>query len=141
MTTHRDTRTGSVLEKMVLPALDCGGYTVQSQVVVGQRLGCGAHKIDFIAEKDGRKVLISLKWQQSVGTVEQKVPFEVICLADALTRGYDAAYLVLGGEGMTAKLRQVYVNGGLQPFLNVPWVRLHIVTFESFIARANQGKI
>jgi len=25
-------------------------------------------------------ILISLKWQQSSGTAEQKVPFEVICL-------------------------------------------------------------
>ena len=114
---------------------------MQSQVVVGQRFGCGAHKVDVVAEKGGRKVLISLKWQQTGGTVEQKVPFEVICLADALGRGFDAAYLVLGGEGMNPKLRQVYVSGALKPFLNVPWDRVHVVTLESFIARANQGRI
>jgi hypothetical protein len=42
---------------------------------------------------------VSLKWQQVGGTAEQKVPFEVMCLADAVRAGH--AYLVLGGDGWT----------------------------------------
>src|SRR2546425_656444 len=34
----RDTRTGGVLEAMVLPALKRGGYAHQTQVVIGKRL-------------------------------------------------------------------------------------------------------
>jgi PD-(D/E)XK nuclease superfamily protein len=136
-----DTRTGAVLEAMVLPALKRGGYTYQIQAKIGERLGCGAHKVDVLAEKDERRLLISLKWQQASGTIEQKVPFETICLAEALDRGYDKAYVVLGGEGMRAKLRQFYVSGGLKPYLNVPWDRIDIVTLEGFIAKANQGKL
>src|SRR5437660_11832783 len=82
--TPRNTRTGGVLEQMVLPALDHGGYRYQLQVNIGQRLGCGHHFVDVIAERDRRKVLISLKWQQVSGTAEQKVPFEIICLLEAL---------------------------------------------------------
>lgn len=137
----RDTRTGGVLEAMILPALDRGGYSYRKQVKVGQRLGCGAHKVDVVAEKAGRRVLISLKWQQSKGTIEQKVPFETICLAEALAAGYDHAYVVLGGEGMKATLRQFYVTGGLKSHLNVPWERIEIVTLESFVAKANQGRL
>ena len=137
----RDTRTGGVLEAMVLPALECGGYGYRTQANIGQRLGCGVHKVDVIAEKDNRHVLISLKWQQSSGTIEQKVPFETICLAEALDRGYDKAYVVLGGEGMRANLRQFYVSGGLKPFLKVPWDRIDIITLEGFIAKANQGRL
>lgn len=33
----RDTRTGSVLETMILPALKLGGYSVQLQVPIGCR--------------------------------------------------------------------------------------------------------
>lgn len=137
----RDTGTGGVLEAMVLPALNRGGYSYQVQANVGQRLGCGAHKVDVVAEKNARRILISLKWQQTSGTIEQKVPFETICLAEALDRGFDKAYVVLGGEGMRANLRQFYVSGGLKPYLNVPWDRLEILTLESFIAKANQGRL
>ena len=62
-------------------------------------------------------------------------------MAEALDRGYDKAYVVLGGEGMRANLRQFYVSGGLKPYLNVPWDRIEIITLEGFIAKANQGKL
>jgi hypothetical protein len=133
------TRTGGVLERMILPALDQGGYRYEKQVHLGQRLGIGRHVIDAIAEKDGRQVLISLKWQQVSGTAEQKVPFELICLLEALQRGpYEKAYLVLGGEGWT--LRTFYTSGGLKPFL-VNSDQVDVVTLEGFVARANQGKL
>jgi hypothetical protein len=58
------------------------------------------HFVDVIAERDGKRFLVSLKWQQVSGTAEQKVPFEVISLADAVNKnGFTKAYLVLGGEG------------------------------------------
>ena len=135
----RDTRTGSVLEQMVLPALQRGGYQHQEQVSVGQRLGGGRHMVDAVVGKDGRKWLGSLKWQQTSGTAEQKVPFEAICLADAVaTGGYDGAYLVFGGEGWT--LREFYTGGGLEKHLaNQDKVR--IMTLEGFVAQANRGEL
>jgi PD-(D/E)XK nuclease superfamily protein len=133
------TRTGGVLERMILPALDQGGYTYQIQFKLGKRLGIGNHVVDAVAEKDGRKVLVSLKWQQVSGTAEQKVPFEVICLLEALSTGeHEKAYLVLGGEGWT--LRNFYTSGGLKPFL-VNSDKVEVVTLEGFVGRANQGKL
>ncbi len=135
----RDTRTGGVLERMVLPALECGGYAFRTQQHVGARLGGGRHLVDAIADKDGRTFLVSVKWQQVAGTAEQKVPFEVICLADALeATGYSKAYLVLGGEGW--KLRHFYTTGGLSRYL-VNTDRVEVTTLESFVGRANQGKL
>jgi hypothetical protein len=133
------TRTGGVLEAMILPALVQGGYTFEKQVLLGRRLGIGRHLVDAVAEKDGRKILISLKWQQVSGTAEQKVPFEVICLLEALHAGnHDKAYLVLGGEGWS--LRNFYTSGGLKPFL-VGADKVDVVTLEGFVGRANQGKL
>jgi hypothetical protein len=124
---------------MVLPALEQGGYSFRVQVNLGKRLGCGRHFVDAVVEKDGRKFLVSVKWQQVSGTAEQKVPFEVICLADAL-RGseYESAYLVLGGEGW--KLRSFYVEGGLSNYLK-DVDKVKIVTLEWFVGRANQGRL
>jgi len=134
-----NTRTGGVLEAMVLPALDRGGYQHRAQVPIGDRLGCGKHVVDAIAEKDGHQILVSVKWQQVAGTAEQKVPFEMICLLEALEVGpYAKAYLVLGGEGW--KLRQFYIAGGLTRFLRNA-ERVEIITLEGFVAKANQGRL
>jgi hypothetical protein len=134
-----NTRTGGVLEQIVLPALDHGGYKYETQVQLGERLGCGKHFVDAVVTKDGRQFLLSVKWQQVSGTAEQKVPFEVICLIDALERSpYERAYVVLGGEGW--KLRDFYTKGGLSKYL-ANSERVEIMTLESFIGRANSGKL
>jgi hypothetical protein len=135
----RDTRTGWVLEQMILPSLVRGGYTYELRVKVGKRLGCGAHFADVIASKGDRKYLISLKWQQVAGTAEQKIPFEVICLSETLEIGeYRKAFVVLGGEGWT--LRELYVSGGLSKYLKGA-ERVEIVTLEHFVAMANRGQL
>jgi len=137
----RDTRTGAVLENMVLHALRHGGYAYEEQQSIGSRPGGRKHKVDVVASKGGRTALVSLKWQQVSGTAEQKVPFEVICLAEAVKSGegaFDKAYLVLGGEGWT--LREFYVNGGLQAHLRHGNL-VEILTLEGFVARANAGRL
>jgi hypothetical protein len=135
----RNTSTGGVLEAMVLPALKNGGYTYEVQVKVGKRLSGGNHFVDVVAEQDGRRLLISMKWQQVSGTAEQKVPYEVICLLEALEDAqYGKAYLVLGGEGWT--LRSYFIGDGLKKFLAYA-DKVEILTLEGFVGRANAGKL
>ena len=135
----RDTRTGEVLERMVLPALENGGYQHRTGVNIGRRLGLGRHKLDVLAQKDGQTLLVSLKWQQVSGTAEQKIPFEVISLSYAMQGGdYAKAYLVLGGDGW--RLRDFYTSGGLDEHLTHPEL-VQIVTLERFIALANQAAL
>lgn len=126
---------------MIIPALKRGGYTVSNQgILIGLRLGGKKHLVDRIAENSlGEKFLISLKWQQVSGTAEQKIPFEVICLCNAVKTGeYKLAYLVLGGPGWS--LREFYVNRGLDEYLHhEEFVR--IVTLEDFVALANKGQL
>lgn len=140
MTPGRDTTTGRVLENMIRPALKHGGYDCSKpNVLIGERIGGGRHYVDLIASKGDKKYLISLKWQQTSGTAEQKIPYEVMCLADAVEKGnYEKAYLVLGGTGW--KLRNFYVSGGLDKYLkNTEKVR--ILTLEEFVAKANKGEL
>lgn len=127
---------------MIMPALARGGYVATKQVHVGFRLGTqGRHKVDAVAEKDGRKILVSSKWQQASGTAEQKVPYEVMCLAEALADNqgtYVKAYVVLGGDGWT--LRDFYIRDGLNKFFKGT-DGVKIVTLERFIALANNGEL
>jgi PD-(D/E)XK nuclease superfamily domain len=140
--TPRDTSTGNVLEQMVIPALRRGGYAYQKQVFVGKRPGGGKHYVDIVASKaDGKPILVSMKWQQTSGTAEQKVPFEVICLLKALRNNegrYEKAYVVLGGGGWT--LRDFYIGGGLKEYLKDSDL-VSVTTLESFVATANKGKL
>lgn len=109
----RNTGSGAVLEAMVLPAHQRGGYTWQTQINIGVRFGGGRHFVDVVATAaNGEQILVSLKWQQVSGTAEQKVPFEAMCLAEAVrisAGGYVSAYLVLGGPGW--KLREFFTRG------------------------------
>jgi len=138
----RDTTTGRVLEEMVLSALTKGGYSYRKQVAVGLRPGGGKHMVDLLVEGSaGEQIPVSMKWQQVSGTAEQKVPFEVISLADAIQKSggkFKTAYLVLGGEGWT--LRDYYLSGDLRQYLrNCEHVK--IVSFETFVSNANQGRL
>src|SRR5436309_13540047 len=96
----RDTRTGGVLEGMIVPALDNGGYGCKRQVVIGERLGGRDHKVDVLVSGESDvEIPISLKWQQTSGTAELKVPSEILCLAEAVhgSRGkFKNAYRVVG---------------------------------------------
>jgi hypothetical protein len=137
--TPRNTNTGGVLEAMVLPALQRGGYDCETQVLVGHRCGGGVQKVDAVAKNRGETVLVSLKWQQTSGTAEQKVPFEVMCLADAVRAGHAVrAYLVLGGDGW--KLRDYYTSGKMSEHL-VHAALVRVVTLEAFIRIANNGEL
>jgi hypothetical protein len=128
-----------VLEAMVLPALQRGQYNYEQQVRVGNRCGGRTHTVDAIAERDGARVLVSLKWQQTGGTAEQKVPFEVMCLADAVRDGHaDRAFLVLGGDGWT--LRDYYTSGSLTDHL-IHARLVRVVTLEAFIRLANNSEL
>jgi hypothetical protein len=136
----RDTRTGAVLESIILPALTRGGYTFRKQVLVGARPGGRDHKIDVLAQdKAGHSYLVSMKWQQVGGTAEQKVPFEVICLVDIMTRQADkfrGAYLVLGGT--VGHCATFYIAGGLAEYIKHT-ERITITDLEHFVAKANKG--
>ena len=139
---RRGTTTGAVMEAMVLPALEQGGYEYFRQVDIGERLGGGKHIVDLVAyNADGRGYLVSLKWQQTSGTAEQKVPYEAMCLIQAALsepERYEKAYLVLGGPAWT--LRDFFTDGGLWEYMRHEEV-LSIMTLEAFVARANRGEL
>lgn len=105
-------------------------------------MGGGKHKVDALVEaKEGGGILVSVKWQQVSGTAEQKVPFEIMCLADAIRKDpgrFRRAYLVLGGEGW--KLRDYFIRGNVREYLR-NCEQVEVISLEGFVARANQGNL
>lgn len=133
----RNTGTGAVLEQMVLPALEMGGYLVERQVLLTERLGGGRHYGDIVASKENERIVISLKWQQASGTAEQKVPYEFMCLADVLAKddSIQKAYIVIGGDGWT---KHKFFLNDLNEWVNTDEF-VDVVRLDSFVAKANQG--
>jgi hypothetical protein len=137
------TRTGRVLEEMVLPALQEAGYQYKKQSCIGRVMGGRPYRADLLVydPASGRRIVVSLKWQQVAGTAEQKVPFEVIALLELLESGEcDKVYLVLGGTGWTPQLREFYLSEGLCRF--IPGAdRVRIVGLEEFIKLVNNRQL
>ena len=135
----RNTRTGQVFEDSVLASLKFGGYEINTQVKVGTRPGGGKHWVDIVASKNERDILISMKWQQSSGTAEQKVPYEFMSLAKALSDNPDleGAYIVLGGTGWTKK--DFFIDE-LHDWVNTDH-HVRVIRFEDFMAKANKGNL
>jgi hypothetical protein len=126
------THPGKRFEVAVRPALVDAGFEVDVQVRIGLRAdSLKEHVVDFVAERGGKAVLISTKWQNSRGSAEEKVPWEVLCLNHALRETkYRAAFLVLGGKGWS--LRDYFTSPGFRSVLQVS-PKLKIVTLETFM--------
>jgi len=137
------TRTGRVLEEMVLPALQVAGYPYEKQSCIGRVMGDRPYRADLLVHDrgSGRRIVVSLKWQQVAGTAEQKIPFEVIALLQLLeSRACDDVYLVLGGTGWTPQLREFYLSEGLCRFIPEA-KRVRIVGLEEFIKLVNNRQL
>lgn len=122
----RDTHTpGQRFEAQVGSALI--GFQVKRQHVIGKSFGgLRKHKVDFVVTMPDGVVLVSVKWQGTRGTGEEKVPHEVMRLKEAIDlHRARRAYVVLGGEGWTlreyfestdfAKPEQIKIMG-IEPF-------------------------
>lgn len=141
----RGTRTGGVLERMVLPALELGNYDFDPHFGYLEEYildGVKRYKPDVVAwDADGRKIIISLKWQQTSGSAEAKIPFEVIQLIDIIRCGQASkAYIVIGGNGWSGKVKEWYLNHGLRSFIPDS-ESVEIIELGDFIAKANSGAL
>lgn len=69
----RNTLTGAVLEDTVLPALRRNSYTFSIQEYVGVSFTGKKHRADVVIDlSETTKTIVSVKWQQSAGTAEEK---------------------------------------------------------------------
>ena len=137
----RNTRTGNVMEDMLTNSLKQGNYDFKKGAKVGTRLGGGKHMVDIVVYENDEVYLISSKWQQTSGTAEQKIPFEVMCLGDAIRKNemVTKAYLVLGGKGWSRK--EYFLSKEFKNDLSDFCKKVRIVDLEDFVTIANQSKL
>jgi len=134
------TYSGKRFEACILAALKEAGFAVEAQVRIGMRAGSlKEHVVDFVARRKGETLLISTKWQNSAGSAEEKVPWEVLSLNHAL-RGseHSAGFIVLGGKGWS--LRDYFTSPAFREAMNVS-PKLTVATFETFMGRLFRNEV
>jgi hypothetical protein len=115
------TESGRTFEQEIVFALKQRDYRVEkSKYALGQNLAGKDYKRAYIATSpSGKMILISSVYQDSTGTVQEKVPWEVLSLASVLSQTRDRfsrGYVVLGGTtGWT--LKSYFTSGRLQEHL------------------------
>ena len=137
----RNTRTGNVMEDMLTNSLKQGNYEFNKGANVGTRLGGGKHMVDILVYEKDEVYLVSSKSQQTSGTAEQKIPFEVMCLGDVIRNNQTVtkAYLVLGGKGWSRK--EYFLSNEFKNDLAEFCKKVRIIDLEDFVAIANQRKL
>ena len=103
---------GEVLSR----ACDKHGYGKRPQAKVGTTPGGSTHIVDWElwdSNNHNVRALVSCKYQDSGGTAEEKIPYEVIKLIKAMNDDsrYRFAWLVMGGDGWNPGLLHYYLTG------------------------------
>lgn len=152
-------KNGHTFELMIVTAIQRNeAYDYKPQSVIGKKPNGRSLKADCIVwKKDSphSRILISKKWQESDGTTEEKVPFEVGLLQTvvknpnytARTGGLiERVYVVLGGtdknehtkvKGWT--LRDWFCSKSLGEIVYSPDVI--VLKTEDLVARINQSRL
>jgi len=111
----RDTTTGDNFERITNLCIErscqANGIEVFPQKFVGSKPGGGRHRIDYelvLKSNENRRGLVSCKKQGTSGTAQEKVAYEVIKLLHTMAEDqrYAKAWLILGGNGWSADIRE-----------------------------------
>jgi len=140
----RDTGTGPILEKMILPALERAGYQPQRRYRVPDPFRPEReHLLDIAAfQRNGNPPIgIAAKWQQSSGTAEEKVPMEVLRLIKLVEgKHLERGYVLLGGTGW--RFRDYFLSKSfMKEFCSPAASMVRVVDLETLITLINQGRI
>lgn len=138
----RDTTTGKYLRGLVGMRLQqvCPkrGLDVLENQVVGTRPGGQDNRMPFVLVKKSNedvRGIVACKVQNTGGTAEQKVPFEIIRLLEAMKfdKRHRHAWLVLGGIGWTADLVDYYIDG-LQVYIPKMKGKVTVLGFDDLLS-------
>ena len=93
------TMDGGVFEKLVAQILRENKCEVTTQASIGIKFKNHKHKVDSLVNGN---ILVSVKWQKTGGTAEEKVGYEMWTLHQKILSAiYTKAFIVCGGPGWT----------------------------------------
>lgn len=126
----RNTTTGISYEDRIKYLLEHHtDYRVRARYNIGKKRNGGNHIVDILLNE---KELVSLKYQKTTGTAEEKIPFEIIKLQQAIDDySYQNGTIVLAGNDDAWTLKDYYLTGDFMKYMNCPDVR--VISHEQFL--------
>jgi len=126
----RNTTTGISYEDRIKNLIETHtNHRVRARFNIGKKRNGGKHIVDILLNE---KELISLKYQKTTGTAEEKIPFEVIKLQQAIDDyDYTKATIVLAGDDDAWSLKDYYLSGDFMKYMNCKDVR--VINHEQFL--------
>ncbi len=106
----------------------------------------GKHKPDkIIKDKDDKLIIISKKWQETAGTADEKIFYEIIKLID-LVETYKptikSTYILLGGNGWRSYLKNYYLSEDWNRYLETRYRNIvKLVTIDSILPLISRRKL
>ena len=107
---------------------------VVEESVIGSRPHGTKYKSSFMFSHESKNYAVVCKFQFSQGSVDFKIPYEVISLSHCIcsSPNLHGGFLVLAGQGYSKGMRQ-FILGELGGWINVP-PTLKIVTYHDFVS-------
>jgi len=139
----KSSTSGKRFQNMVCNLLSDSGWAVLQEYVCGFRLAKKSkHRVDILASKDDKDIIISCKYQDVQGTAPDKLAYEYMCLLHtAETCLYDRAYLITFGKILKKecifKPENEYTLSKYMRISN----KVVVCDFEDFSEMVNRGKL
>jgi hypothetical protein len=114
---------------------------VQSNRVIGHRPHGPAYKATHTFTIKGTSYAVVSKFQNTTGSVDFKLPYEVISLAHSVETNNEIqkGFLVLGGQGYSKGMLNFVLNN-LHDWLNIT-TDVEILMFDDFIGRLRSSAL
>ena len=138
----RDTTTGSAYEEIIEVCLKRNSkknnFSAKPQQNVGAKPTGGSHRVDWeLIDNDDENIrgLVSCKYQETSGTAEEKVAYEIIKLLHTMKIDprYKYGWIVLGGEGMTMGMR-AFLTNEVSEWIPSMKGKVSVMTTDQFIS-------
>lgn len=126
---------------MIKPVLDIHyKNSYEEQVEIGTQLYGNKYVADYVIRTDKGDIIVSAKWQQVPGTVEQKIIYEIASLIKIIKSSnnkYKCAYIVIGGSGFSAKAKNYLLEQKHREVLSDGHL-VEVLSVEAFLEKANK---
>lgn len=142
MMSRRDTTTGSnyeaIIEMCIKRSCEKNDLGANAQSNVGVKPGGGRHRVDweiFKNQDPSIRGLISCKYQETSGTAEEKIAYEVIKLLHAMSvdQRFKKSWIIMGGEGWSTGMRS-FINEYLVDWIPQMKGNVQILTTDQLIS-------
>lgn len=135
--------TQSELVEVCSSTLRESGWQIQRNLALAPSPKGGQLRTDILGfhKETGKRVAVFPRWQASLGTAEEKIPFQIMKFEMAVAARpdcADAAYFVLEGNGWT--WREFYLSPALMEYLPRK-TRSKCVRLETFYQLALTGTL